>query len=209
MPKRPFAIFIFILFFCTWHSWICISLIHSVFWWFEGDHQCSGILEWLPVPPPSPWWIFRTPVPFHGNNGPSIAGLPLGKDFTSSRLFQPVCERGSFLLKPPRKGWNLTCKTPVAAPEQRLRWLTGGPNPYSPPSSSSSSSTSKLSWKAGASWIRLGLFCPNWRHRWDNDFYKQHSDERRGKGTVCKMHKGLHKHIGLCIWNKLKRCLII
>lgn len=142
---------------------------------------------------------------------PSLACL-WGEDSTSSRLFQPVCERGSFVLKPPYKRWNLTCKTPVAAPEQRLRWLTGGPNPCSPPSSSSSSSSSsipKLSWKAGASWIRLGLFCPNWRHRWDNDFYKQHSDERRGKGAVCKMHKGLHKHIGLCIWNKLKRCLII
>lgn len=27
-------------------------------------------------------------------------------------------------------------------------------------------------------------------HRWDNDFYKQHFDERRGEGTLCKMHKG-------------------
>lgn len=55
-------------------------------------------------------------------------------------------------------------------------------------------------------------------HRWDNDFYKQHFDERRGKergrdrikrGIICKMHKGSHKHVGSCIWNKLKRCLII
>ncbi len=116
------------------------------------------------------------------------------KDFMSSRLFQPVCERGSFLLKPPRKGRNLTCKTSVTALEQRPRRLTGGPHPHSPPSSSSSS-TPKLSRIAGVNWIHLGLLCPNWRRRWDNDFYKQHSDERRGKGTVCKMHKGLHKHI--------------
>lgn len=47
--------------------------------------------------------------------GQSSPACLWGKDFTRRRLFQPVCERGSFLLKPPRKGSNLTCKTPVAA----------------------------------------------------------------------------------------------
>lgn len=70
--------------------------------------------------------------------------------------------------------------------------LTGGRETAATPprlESQPSASTPKLSWKENGIGFVLGCLAKP-GHRWDNDFYKQHFDERRGEGIICKMHKG-------------------
>lgn len=72
---------------------------------------------------------------------------------------------------------------------QVVEWKQAkAPNPRSL-KSLQSSSTPKLSWKENSIGFVLGCLA-KLGHRWDNDFYKQHFDERRGEGIICKMHKG-------------------
>lgn len=95
-------------------------------------------------------------------------------------------DAGTFLPETPRRRGplkRLRCRRRAA-----YRWLRASGTPRSR-QSQPSSSTPKLSWKENGIGFVFGCLAKP-GHRWDNDFYKQHFDERRGEGVICNTHKG-------------------
>lgn len=119
---------------------------------------------------------------------PATAGPVPGRCCVSSRVFswEPyVPDAGTFLPETPQR------RGPLQRPRCRHRRLQVAERERRPRSlqSQPSSSTPKLSWKEnGVGFVFGCLAKPG--HRWDNDFYKQRFDERRGEGVICNTHKG-------------------